>query len=58
MKKGIPLPVPNGMLDEGGEYAWRKEAEYHQLNPTTIALLQHATRSGNFQVFTIFQSGQ
>jgi glutamate synthase domain-containing protein 2/glutamate synthase domain-containing protein 1/glutamate synthase domain-containing protein 3 len=44
-------PSQDGMLDEGGEYHWRKEAEYHQLNPTTIALLQHAVRSGNFQVF-------
>ena len=44
-------PAQDGMLDEGGEYYWRKEAEYHQLNPTTIALLQYATRSGNFQVF-------
>jgi glutamate synthase domain-containing protein 2/glutamate synthase domain-containing protein 1/glutamate synthase domain-containing protein 3 len=51
-EKGYPCwPAPDGMLDEGGEYYWRKEAEYHQLNPTTIALLQHATRSGNFQVF-------
>jgi glutamate synthase domain-containing protein 2/glutamate synthase domain-containing protein 1/glutamate synthase domain-containing protein 3 len=47
-------PSIDDMLDEGGEYAWRKEAEYHQLNPTTIALLQHATRSGNFQVFKQF----
>ncbi len=54
-EKGYPRwPSNDGMLDEGGEYAWRKEAEYHQLNPTTIALLQHATRSGNFQVFKQF----
>ena len=51
-EEGFPrFPSANGMLDEGGEYHWRKEAEYHQLNPTTIALLQHATRSGNFKVF-------
>jgi glutamate synthase (NADPH/NADH) large chain len=54
-EKGYPRwPTSDEMLDEGGEYAWRKEAEYHQLNPTTIALLQHATRSGNFQVFKQF----
>ena len=54
-EKGYPRwPSADEMLDEGGEYAWRKEAEYHQLNPTTIALLQHATRSGNFQVFKQF----
>ena len=54
-EQGYPRwPVADGMMDEGGEYAWRKEAEYHQLNPTTIALLQHATRSGNYQVFKQF----
>ncbi|MBF0571748.1 MAG: glutamate synthase large subunit [Candidatus Omnitrophica bacterium] len=51
-EKGYPRwTATDSMLDEGGVYYWRKEAEYHQLNPTTIALLQHATRSGNFQVF-------
>ncbi len=49
---GYPsLPTQDAMLDEGGEYAWRKEAEFHQLNPTTIALLQYATSSGNFKVY-------
>lgn len=41
----------NRELEEGGEYNWRKEAEYHQLNPTTIALLQHSVRSKNFPTF-------
>ncbi len=51
-EKGYPRwGLTDGMLDEGGEYYWRNEAEFHQLNPMTIALLQHATRSGNFQVF-------
>jgi len=54
-EKGYPRwATETTMLDEGGEYYWRKEAEFHQLNPTTIALLQHATRSGNFQVFKQF----
>jgi len=54
-EKGYPRwPAEDTLLEEGGEYAWRKEAEFHQLNPTTIALLQHATRSGNFQVFKQF----
>ena len=49
---GYPVFASNDqMLEEGGEYNWRKEGEYHQLNPTTIALLQHSTRSGNFQIF-------
>ncbi|MBF0504891.1 MAG: glutamate synthase large subunit [Candidatus Omnitrophica bacterium] len=49
---GYPsFDVEYAMLEEGGEYAWRARSEFHQLNPTTIALLQHATRSGNFQIF-------
>ena len=54
-EKGIPAGLAqDDMLDEGGEYYWRKAAEYHELNPTTIALLQHAARWGNFQVFKQF----
>ncbi|MBF0512214.1 MAG: glutamate synthase large subunit, partial [Candidatus Omnitrophica bacterium] len=54
-EKGYPRwPATDNMLDEGGEYAWRKEAEYHQFNPTTIALLQHSVRSGSFPLFKQF----
>jgi len=54
-ESGFPRwPSYDDMLEEGGDYAWRKEAEYHQLNPTTIALLQHATRSGKYPVFKQF----
>ncbi len=38
-------------LDEGGEYQWRREGEYHLFNPETVYLLQHATRSRRFDVF-------
>ncbi len=52
---GYPaFPSNDHMLEEGGEYAWRKEGEYHQLNPTTIALLQHSTRSGDYKIFKQF----
>ena len=34
------------LLPLGGVYAWRAEGEYHQWNPETIALLQHAVRHG------------
>jgi glutamate synthase domain-containing protein 2/glutamate synthase domain-containing protein 3 len=46
--------VSDDMLDEGGEYHWRKSGEHHQLNPKTIALLQHATRSGNYKIYQQF----
>ncbi len=39
------------MLDQGGSYAWRKEGEHHQLNPQTIAMLQHSVRSGDFKLY-------
>jgi glutamate synthase (NADPH) large chain len=38
-------------LDYGGEYQWRREGEYHLFNPKTVFKLQHATRSGQFDVF-------
>ena len=36
------------LLPVGGIYAWRRDGEYHQWNPETIALLQHSVRlNGN-----------
>jgi glutamate synthase (NADPH/NADH) large chain/glutamate synthase (ferredoxin) len=42
---------PNqGLLPVGGVYAWRRDGEHHMWNPETIALVQHAVRSGNGDV--------
>jgi len=41
-------------LDVGGFYQWRKDGEYHMINPATIGKLQHATRSANRTVFKEF----
>jgi glutamate synthase (NADPH) large chain len=38
-------------LEVGGEYAWRREGEVHLFNPETVFLLQHATRSRQYEVF-------
>ena len=38
-------------LDVGGYYQWRSEGEYHMFNPETIALLQVASRTGDFKKF-------
>jgi len=38
-------------LDLGGNYQWRSEGEIHQWNPDTIALLQHAVRSGVYSTY-------
>jgi len=38
-------------LENGGEYQWRRDGEYHLFNPDTVFKLQHATRSGQYDVF-------
>ena len=43
-------------LDYGGEYQWRREGEYHLFNPKTVFKLQHATRSGQYEVFKEYTS--
>jgi glutamate synthase domain-containing protein 2/glutamate synthase domain-containing protein 3 len=43
--------IYDAMLDMGGDYAWRREGEHHQLNPKTIALLQHAVRVGDYEAY-------
>jgi glutamate synthase (NADPH/NADH) large chain len=38
-------------LELGGEYQWRREGEHHLFNPETVYRLQHATRSGRYEIF-------
>ena len=38
-------------LELGGEYQWRREGEHHLFNPDTVYRLQHATRSGHYDIF-------
>ncbi|MDR0529509.1 MAG: glutamate synthase large subunit [Zoogloeaceae bacterium] len=40
-----------GMLDAGGEYAFRVRGEDHLWTPDAIARLQHATRSGRYETY-------
>jgi glutamate synthase domain-containing protein 2/glutamate synthase domain-containing protein 3 len=41
----------DGDLDVGGHYQWRRRGEHHAYNPNTVALLQHAVRSGAYKKF-------
>nr|WP_020521044.1 glutamate synthase large subunit [Catelliglobosispora koreensis] len=41
----------NTRLETGGEYQWRRDGEVHLFNPETVFLLQHSTRTGQFEVF-------
>jgi glutamate synthase (NADPH/NADH) large chain len=44
-------PVLAKMLDAGGEYAYRIRGEEHMWTPDSIAKLQHAARSNNFNTY-------
>ncbi len=49
---GFPdRPVGRPGLESGGEYQWRRDGEYHLFNPETIAKLQYATRTGQYDIF-------
>ena len=44
-------PVLEGMLDAGGEYAWRARGEEHMWTPDAIAKLQHSTRTNSWSTY-------
>ncbi len=44
-------PAGTVELEDGGEYQWRRDGEYHLFNPETVFTLQHATQSGQYAVF-------
>ena len=46
-KKSIPV----NRLPAGGIYQWKRKGEFHLFNPTTIHLLQHATRMNDYGTF-------
>jgi glutamate synthase (NADPH/NADH) large chain len=43
-------------LEVGGEYQWRREGEVHLFNPETVFLLQHSTRTRQYEVFKQYTS--
>jgi glutamate synthase (NADPH/NADH) large chain len=50
------LPPAHRSLDVGGEYQWRREGEPHLFDPETVFRLQHATRTGRYDVFKKYTS--
>jgi glutamate synthase (NADPH/NADH) large chain len=46
-----PLTRSETELEPGGAYQYRVRGEYHLLNPISVAKLQHAVRTENFQTF-------
>jgi glutamate synthase (NADPH/NADH) large chain len=41
-------------LPDIGNFQWKKQGEYHLFNPTTIHLLQHSTKTNDFDVYKKF----
>ena len=46
--------VGNLPLDPGGDLYWRRDGELHQWNPATVGKLQHAVRTGDYEVYREF----
>ncbi len=46
LREGMPQ-----VLEEGGQYQWRRDGEFHLFNPETVFRLQHATQDGKFEIF-------
>jgi glutamate synthase (NADPH/NADH) large chain len=43
--------IPVDRLPVGGVYQWKRKGEFHLFNPTTIHLLQHATRMNDYNTY-------
>ncbi|HET6562100.1 MAG TPA: glutamate synthase large subunit [Marmoricola sp.] len=50
------IPQAHRTLEVGGEYQWRREGEHHLFDPETVFRLQHATRTGRYDVFKQYTS--
>ena len=46
-----PIEVDADVLDVGGQYQYRRNGEFHQWNPDTVAKLQHAVRVDSFKTY-------
>ncbi|MGL4343756.1 MAG: glutamate synthase large subunit [Cellulosilyticaceae bacterium] len=45
------LRNPVETLEQGGQYHYRPDGEYHHFNPYTIAKLQQSTRTGSYETY-------
>jgi len=48
------VPQSHRQLEVGGEYQWRRDGEQHLFDPETVFRLQHATRSGQYELFKAY----
>jgi glutamate synthase domain-containing protein 2/glutamate synthase domain-containing protein 1/glutamate synthase domain-containing protein 3 len=47
-------PPASLALESGGEYAWRRDGEWHEWNPYTIGRLQQAARNADWTAYADF----
>ncbi len=47
-------PVEHSGLDTSGFYQWRRDGEYHMINPESVSKLQHSTRIKSYENFKEF----
>jgi glutamate synthase (NADPH/NADH) large chain len=43
--------IPTDRLPVGGIFQWKRKGEFHLFNPQTIHLLQHATKTNDYNTF-------
>jgi glutamate synthase (NADPH/NADH) large chain len=56
-QKAFPDRISGDLtLEEGGNYKWRSEGEFHLFNPETIHRLRKACRTGDYQAFKEYSS--
>ncbi|HEY5327971.1 MAG TPA: glutamate synthase large subunit, partial [Mucilaginibacter sp.] len=48
---GFGAKSADHLLPDGGIYQWKRRGESHLFNPTTVHLLQHATRSNDYSIY-------
>ena len=48
------VPQSHRRLESGGEYQWRRGGAEHLFDPESVFRLQHATRSGQYDVFKAY----
>jgi glutamate synthase (NADPH) large chain len=46
-----PIDVEGNVLDNGGQYQWRRDGEYHMWNPDSVAKLQQSVRITGYPTF-------
>ena len=51
----LPIEIAGNLpLNIGGDYRWRRNAERHMFNPTTVSKLQQAVRTNSYESYEVY----